>query len=127
MEALERVNDVLEKAKEAAAVFSQLDQEQTDKIVEAVFRKALDARVSLAKLANSETGIGRWEDKVVKNALASLLVYENIKRKKTVGVISEDFERGITEIAHPIGPILAIIPVTNPTSTVIFKILSVYF
>lgn len=122
-ELTETVNEILNNAVEAAAVFSQLDQEQTDRIVRAVYMAALDNRMELAKMANKETGIGKWEDKVIKNVVATQLVYEDIKDLKTVGVINEDKEKGITEVAYPMGPILGVIPVTNPTSTVIFKTL----
>jgi acetaldehyde dehydrogenase/alcohol dehydrogenase len=117
------ISEVMEKAAQAAAVFSQLDQEQTDRIVKAVYEAGFNARVRLAKMAHEETKLGRWEDKVVKNAIASFLVYQDIAKTKTVGVISEDNERGIVEFATPLGPICAVIPVTNPTSTVLFKIL----
>lgn len=121
--AKKRADDFLEKAKESAAVFSQLSQEHVDRIVKAVYEAGFKNRVKLAKMAVEETGIGKWEDKVIKNVAGSLLVYDDIKNLKTVGVISDDRETGIMEMAQPIGPILAIIPVTNPTSTVIFKIL----
>ncbi|MFC1566596.1 aldehyde dehydrogenase family protein [bacterium] len=117
------VNTIVSKAMQAAAVFSQLDQEHTDKIVRAVYEAAFNNRVKLAKMAQEETGIGKWEHKTIKNVLASQLVYDDIKDEKTVGVISDDQEKGIKEIAQPLGPIFAVIPVTNPTSTVIFKIL----
>lgn len=117
------LSQVLERATHAAAIFSELDQATTNNIVKSVCEKAFSHRVELAKMAWEETGMGKWEDKVIKNAIASRLVYENIKDLKTVGIISENEETGITEIAQPIGPILAIIPVTNPTSTVLFKIL----
>ena len=74
-------------------------------------------------MAQEETGIGVWQHKVLKNVLATQLVYENIKDEKTVGIIKEDTIRGIVEIAQPLGPIFAIIPITNPTSTILFKIL----
>jgi len=117
------VDGVLQNAMEAMAVFDQYDQEQTDAIVEAVCEACLDNRIGLAKHAWEETGIGKWEDKVVKNVVGSLFVYEDIKHEKTVGVIKDDQLTGIKEIANPMGPILAIIPVTNPTSTVMFKTL----
>lgn len=110
-------------ANAAAAVFSQYDQQQTDRIVRAVYEAAFRDRVRLARLAYEETGMGKWQDKVVKNLVASQFVYEDIKDLKTVGVIHEDPISGIVEIAQPMGPILAIIPVTNPTSTAMFKIL----
>ena len=120
---LQIANNILEKAQLAAAEFHQFNQEQTDKIVEAIFKAGFDNRVRLAKMAQEETGMGVWEDKVIKNVLSTQLVYESIKNEKTVGVISYDPSTGITEIAQPLGPILAVIPVTNPTSTTMFKIL----
>ncbi len=117
------VDEYFVRANTAAAVFSQFDQEQTDRVVRAVYQAAFNQRVRLAKLAHEETGMGKWQDKVLKNALASQFVYEDIKDLKTVGVISDDPVTGVVEIAQPMGPILAIIPVTNPTSTAIFKIL----
>lgn len=113
----------IKKAKAAAAIFAQLSQEHVDKIVYEVCKAAFDNRVMLAKLAVEETQLGKFEDKVIKNVVASQFIYEDIKNMKTVGIISEDEKSGITEIAQPIGPIFAITPVTNPTSTVIFKIL----
>ena len=104
-------------------MFSQFTQEQTDRVVRAVYEAAFRDRVRLAKLAHEETGMGKWEDKVVKNVVASQFVYEDIKDQKTVGIIHEDPVSGIVEIGQPMGPILAIVPVTNPTSTAIFKIL----
>jgi acetaldehyde dehydrogenase/alcohol dehydrogenase len=120
---IKTADDILEKAQLAAAEFHQFDQEQTDRIVEAVFKAGFNNRVKLAKMARDETGMGIWEDKVIKNVLATQLVYESIKNEKTVGVISYDSFTGITEIAQPLGPVLAVIPVTNPTSTVMFKVL----
>jgi acetaldehyde dehydrogenase/alcohol dehydrogenase len=117
------INEVMNIATMAAAEYSQLSQEQTDAIVKKVFEAAFNSRVTLAKMAVEETGIGIWEHKVMKNVIASQLVYEDIKNLKTVGIISEDEVEGIVEIAQPMGPILAIIPVTNPTSTTIFKTL----
>ncbi len=119
----ELTEDIIGRATQAAAIYAELDQAATDRIVDAVHRAAFNNRVSLAKWAHEETGMGKWQDKVIKNVVAAQLVYEDIKNLKTAGVISEDFVNGITEIAQPVGPILAIIPVTNPTSTVIFKTL----
>jgi len=117
------VDKTVGKAIRAAAVFSQLDQDHTDRIVRAVFEAGFNNRVYLAKMAHEETGLGVWEDKVIKNVLATQIVYEDIKKVRTVGMISEDNERGIIEMAQPLGPIFAVTPVTNPTSTVMFKIL----
>ena len=117
------VDNMMQKATSAAAVFGQLTQEHTDRIVRAVYEVAFNNRVKLAKLAYEETGKGKWEDKVIKNVVATQFVYEDIKDLKTVGIISDNEETGIIEIAQPMGPIFAMIPVTNPTSTVMFKIL----
>lgn len=116
-------DEVVSRSVSAGAVFAQLDQAETDRIVDAVHRAAFNDRVRLAQMAHEETGLGRWQDKVIKNVAASQLVYEQIRTMKTAGIVHEDPLTGITEIAQPVGPILAIIPVTNPTSTVIFKIL----
>jgi acetaldehyde dehydrogenase/alcohol dehydrogenase len=119
----EKADLILDKAILAAAEFHQFDQKSTDTIVEAVYKAGLEARVKLAKMAVEETGIGVWEHKVWKNVVATQLVYESIIGEKTVGVISSDPMSGITEIAQPLGPVFAVTPVTNPTSTAMYKIL----
>lgn len=116
-------HEIVARARKATLEFRILGQEATDRIVRAAYRALLDARVSLAQLAFEETGIGRWEDKTVKNAMAAQLVYEDIKDLRTVGVIAEDRRAGIAEVAQSLGPVLALVPVTNPTSTTIFKVL----
>jgi acetaldehyde dehydrogenase/alcohol dehydrogenase len=119
----EYADTVLDKAVVAAQVFKSMDQAAVDHVVGEVFRAAYDARLELARLASQETGIGIFAHKVIKNIWASLLVYDNIRDQKTVGEIGRDPFRGITEIAQPRGPILALTPMTNPTSTIIFKVL----
>jgi len=116
-------DEIVGRAVAAAAAFRRLDQEAVDRIVDAVFRATFDARVTLARLAFEETGMGVLEHKVRKNAWASLLVHEHIRHRRTVGVLADDPMRGLTEIARPVGPVLAITSVTNPTSTVVFKAL----
>lgn len=114
---------IVAKATVAAGLFNQYSQEQTDQIVARVAQTGFNNRIALAQMACQETGLGVWQDKALKNVLATQLVFENIKHEKTVGVLSHNEETGITEIAQPLGPIFAIIPVTNPTSTILFKIL----
>jgi acetaldehyde dehydrogenase/alcohol dehydrogenase len=121
--AMAHTDEIIQRALRAAAAFRKLDQPQTDRIVRAVYLAAMDNRVRLATMAAEETGIGFGPHKVIKNAIAGQLVYEHIKNHKTVGVISEDSFSGIIEMARPLGPILALIPAINPTSTIIFKIL----
>jgi acetaldehyde dehydrogenase/alcohol dehydrogenase len=116
-------NEIIQRAQKAAIAFRKLDQAETDRIVRAVYLVAMNNRVRLAIMAVDETGMGFGPHKVIKNVIASQLVYEHIKNHKTVGVISEDSFSGIIEMAYPLGPILALIPAINPTSTTIFKIL----
>jgi acetaldehyde dehydrogenase/alcohol dehydrogenase len=118
-----RAGEIMERATKAAAAFRALDQAATDRIVRAAYLAALAGRVSLARLAHEETGLGVWQHKVIKNVIATQLVYDDIKDQRTVGVVGEDRQAGIVEVARPMGPILGFIPVTNPTSTTIFKIL----
>lgn len=115
--------DIIQRAQTATALFRKLGQAKTDRIVRAVYLSMMDNRVRLAKMAAEETGLGVWQHKVIKNVIASQLVYEDIKNRKTAGVISENEFSGIIELALPLGPVLALIPVISPTSTAIFKIL----
>ena len=117
------IEKIVDKATKAARTFRNYNQEQTDKITEAVFRAGFSNRINLAKLTYKETKLGKWEDKVFKNVVATLYVYMDIKNVKTVGVIAEDKEQEIVEVAEPVGPIFAVTPITNPSSTVLFKIL----
>jgi len=123
MDFQEMANRLMERATIAAGIFNQLNQEETDHIFEQVYKAGFDHRVSLAKMAFEETRMGKWEDKVIKNVIATQGTYDDIRHLKTVGIIKEDDMAGITEIAQPLGPVFAIIPVTNPTSTTLFKIL----
>jgi acetaldehyde dehydrogenase/alcohol dehydrogenase len=117
----ERLDGYVERARRAADEFRKLDQQQVDDIVWAMVVAGLRAAVELAELAMEETGFGVFEDKVVKNYIATEFLYDYLKDKPTVGVIGEDRERGIAEVAEPIGVVLALTPITNPTSTVLFK------
>jgi acetaldehyde dehydrogenase/alcohol dehydrogenase len=115
------VDELVEKGQVALNEFLKLNQEQVDYIVAKCSVAGLDQHGALAKLAIDETGRGIFEDKATKNLFACEYVVNNMRHLKTVGVISEDPVTGITEIADPIGVICGITPVTNPTSTVIFK------
>jgi len=115
------VDDLMEKAKKASEEYLKLDQEQVDKIVKAMSMAGLEHHMELAKMAVEETGRGIYEDKITKNMFATEYIYHSIKYDKTVGVISENEEEGYEEIAEPIGIIAGVTPVTNPTSTTMFK------
>ncbi len=116
-------DELLGRAGEAAEGFLSFSQQDVDRVVEAVFRAAYRSRLELAQLAFKETGFGVLEHKVVKNCWASLLLYEKIRDARTVGALYHRQRTGITEIAQPRGPVLGLVPITNPTSTAIFKIL----
>ena len=108
-------------AQQALAEYASFTQEQVDHIVRKASVAALHHHGELAVLAVEETGRGLFEDKAVKNMFACEHVTNSIITQKTVGVISYDDLTGITEIADPVGVICALTPVTNPTSTAIFK------
>ncbi len=115
------INGLVERAKKASEEYKKLDQEQVDRIVKKMSMAALDHHMELAKLAVEETGRGIYEDKITKNMFASEYVYHSIKHDKTVGVVSKNEEEGYSLIAEPVGVIAGVTPVTNPTSTVMFK------
>ena len=119
----EEVNKLVENGLKALNEYASYTQETIDYIVAKCSVAALDQHGELAKLAIEETKRGVFEDKATKNLFACEYVTHNMKRLKTVGVISEDDVTGLTEIAEPVGVIAGITPVTNPTSTTIFKAL----
>ncbi len=112
---------LVSQARTAAAVFTQFTQEDVDRIVKPMVLAGLEHSQRLARLAVEETRLGVMEDKVIKNMVASEFVYNYIKDKRTVGIIREIPERNLLEIAEPIGVLFSLTPITNPTSTVLFK------
>ncbi|MGN6301882.1 MAG: bifunctional acetaldehyde-CoA/alcohol dehydrogenase [Angustibacter sp.] len=116
-----RIDQVVETASAAAQAFRALDQEQVDAIVEAMVRAGVREAIPLAQLAVDETGFGVFEDKVVKNFVATEFLHDYLRGKRSVGVIDDDVERNVQRVAEPIGVVLAVTPVTNPTSTVLYK------
>jgi acetaldehyde dehydrogenase/alcohol dehydrogenase len=120
--ATERWNDTVERARVAAEAFRAItDQDRVDRIVRAMVIAGLEAAVELAELALEETGFGVLEDKVVKNYVATEFLYDHLQDKRSVGVIDQDTERAIDYVAEPVGVVLALLPITNPTSTALFK------
>src|SRR5664279_3999449 len=112
---------LVSQARIAAAVFTQYTQEDVDRIVKPMVLAGLEQAQYLARLAIEETRLGVVEDKALKNMVATEFVYNYIKDKRTVGAIREFPERGVVEVAEPIGVIFSLTPITNPTSTVLFK------
>src|SRR5450631_186923 len=120
-ERIEYLEGLVSQAKTAAAVFTQYTQEDVDRIVKAMVLAGLEQAQYLARLAIEETRLGVMEDKTIKNMVATEFVYNYVKDKRTVGVIREYPERNLVEVAEPIGVIFSMTPITNPTSTVLFK------
>lgn len=116
-----RADHLVRQARLAAAIFTQYSQEDVDRIVKAMALAAMKNAQKLGFAAHEETRMGVPEDKLLKNMVASEFLYSQIYDKKSVGVIREFPEDNMVEVAEPIGVILALAPVTNPTSTVIFK------
>ncbi len=115
------INDLVEKAKVASQEYLKLDQETVNNITKAMAMAGLENHMRLAKMAVEETKRGIYEDKITKNMFATEYIYHSIKYEKTVGIIDENVEDDYVEIAEPIGIIAGVTPVTNPTSTTMFK------
>ncbi|MDX1280903.1 bifunctional acetaldehyde-CoA/alcohol dehydrogenase [Shewanella colwelliana] len=117
------LDQLVERVAKAQAQYANFSQEQVDVIFRAAALAAADARISLAKMAATETSMGVIEDKVIKNHFASEYIYNKYKDEKTCGILAEDPTFGTITIAEPVGLICGIVPTTNPTSTAIFKAL----
>ncbi|WP_010631437.1 bifunctional acetaldehyde-CoA/alcohol dehydrogenase [Sporolactobacillus vineae] len=115
------IDSLVQKSKKALDTLEHFNQDQVDKICEAMAIAALDNHMKLAKMAVEETGRGVVEDKAVKNIYASEYIWNKIRHDKTVGIIEENDQEQIVKIAEPVGIIAGVTPVTNPTSTVVFK------
>jgi len=117
----EMIDRLTENAEKALHEYMKLDQEQVDNIVKAMAIAGLEQHRELAKLAIEETGRGVYEDKIIKNLFATEYIWHSIKYEKTVGVVEENELEGYVEIAEPVGIVAGVTPVTNPTSTTMFK------
>ena len=117
----EMINELVQKAKIASQEYLKLDQDTVDNITKAMAMTGLEHHMELAKMAVEETGRGIYEDKITKNMFATEYIYHSIKHEKTVGIINKNQEDGYYDIAEPVGIIAGVTPVTNPTSTTMFK------
>jgi acetaldehyde dehydrogenase/alcohol dehydrogenase len=120
---VEKLKNLIEKVKKAQKGYALFSQNKIDDVFKSAAFSANKNRISLAKYAFSETGMGVIEDKVIKNSFASEYIYNHYRNTKTIGILEENEIQGTKKIAEPIGLIGAVIPTTNPTSTVIFKAL----
>ena len=122
----EIIQSLVLKAKKAQSIFENYNQNQVDEVITAVAwtlcKPSNNKKIS--NLAVSETGLGNPEDKILKNRRKTLGLLRDLKNIKTVGVISEDKEKGIIEIAKPVGVVAAVTPSTNPAATPINNIIN---
>ena len=121
LQSIQAVRDLARKGKIAANQLAHYDEEQIDRILRNMVKVAEENAQVLASMAVEETGFGKVCDKVYKNHIASALLYEEIRDKKTIGVIDADEKNQVISIAEPVGLLMGIVPSTNPTSTVIYK------
>lgn len=115
------VNELVSNARVALDEMLKLTQQQVDVIVQDMALAGMDAHMKLAKMAVEETGRGVYEDKITKNIFATEYILNNIRNVKTVGVISDNKHEDFMKVAEPLGVIAGVTPVTNPTSTTMFK------
>ncbi len=112
---------LVSQARSAATAFATFTQEDVDRIVKPMVIAGMEQAAHLAQLAFEETRLGVLEDKAIKNMVATEFVYNYVRDKRTVGILREFPERGLIEVAEPIGIVFSIAPITNPTATILFK------
>ena len=123
LESIQEARDLAEAAYAAFQTFEHFTEDQVERILAEISKAGIAHAAALAKIAVEETGYGTVEHKTLKNLFCARDVYNAIKPMKTVGIVSEDSQKKVFEVASPIGVIAAIIPSTNPTSTAIYKAL----
>jgi acetaldehyde dehydrogenase (acetylating) len=123
LQSIQEARDLVKRAVDAQLEFRNFSQEKVDRVCKAMAEAGYTAAAQLGRAACEETGCGKPEDKKLKNEFGTKRTWESIKDLKTVGVIGRDQNKKILEIAEPMGVVAALIPSTNPTSTVMFKAL----
>ena len=118
---IKEANDFMAVAYESQKLLEAYEQPEIDRIVKAMVDAGYENASKLAYMAVEESNIGIAEDKIIKNVFATKNLYEYIKDMKTAGIVSEDKQNGVVEIAAPMGVVVGLIPTTNPTSTVLYK------
>ena len=121
LSARQEARTLCRRAAEAQKILGRMSQAQLDKICQTISLRFSAAAASLAEMAVKETGFGNKEDKITKNRFASEMVWTAIRDMKTVGLLSEDPQKKLWDIGVPVGVIAAIVPSTNPTSTICYK------
>jgi succinate-semialdehyde dehydrogenase len=111
------IEQLITKARAAQAAFEKFSQEKVDAIVRDIAKYVYDNAAPLARMAVDETGIGHYEDKILKNKGKARVIWNNLKGKKSRGIIGEDPETNLVLVAKPMGVVGAVTPVTNPIVT----------
>ena len=117
------LESLIDRVHAAQSLYATFSEKKVDEIFKAAAAAADKARIELAQLTVEETQMGVLEDKVIKNHFAAEYIYNKHKNEKTCGIISQDKVSGTKIVAAPLGVIAGVIPMTNPTSTTIFKAL----
>ena len=123
LQSIQEARQLVEAAHAAFHQFEHFTEDQVERILAAISQTGIKHAESLARMAHEETGYGSTEHKTIKNLFAAETVYNAMKPMKTIGIVRDDKEKKVFEVASPIGVIAAIIPSTNPTSTTIYKAL----
>ncbi len=118
---IQETRALVRAARAAQPALEGAGQERVDALVEAIAKVGFEMAEELGKMASEETGFGKWQDKKQKNILATRKLVDYFKGMKTIGIIGEDKEKRLVEIATPMGVIAGLIPSTNPTSTTFYK------
>ncbi|WFD11761.1 acetaldehyde dehydrogenase (acetylating) [Tepidibacter hydrothermalis] len=121
LRSVQEARDLARLGKIASNQLAEYTEDQINEILCSMVKVVKANAVSLAKMAVEETGFGKVEDKTYKNHMASVILYDEIRDMKTIGVIREDVNQKVIDIAEPMGLLMGIVPSTNPTSTAIFK------
>ena len=111
------IQELVSKSREAQSIFESFKQEQVDAIVRDIGKYVFDNAEPLARMAVDETDMGSYDDKVLKNKGKARVIWNNLKDKKSRGVIGEDSEANLVMVAKPMGVVAAVTPVTNPIVT----------
>ena len=123
LQSVQQVRDLLHKAKKAQEILAEYTQEQVDRLVALMAERGFNASRELAVLAHEESGLGRVESKIAKNQFATRNVHSYIKDMRTVGIIAQCEQKKVWDVATPKGVVAGITPITNPTSTALYKML----
>ncbi|MCG8472908.1 MAG: aldehyde dehydrogenase family protein, partial [Desulfobacterales bacterium] len=118
---IQETRALVRAARAAQPTLASAGQERVDALIEAIAKVGKEMAEELGKMASQETGFGKWEDKKLKNIQATEKLVEYYRGMKTIGILSEDKEKKMVEIAAPMGVIAGLLPSTNPTSTTFYK------